>query len=450
MSVIGLVLLAVARTYMTIAKPSSEALQANAEYSAFPYDGFVAEGAVGVHDPAVTEFKGAYLCFHTGPGLGMLRTSKDLLHWKTEGPIIPDTPEWLSKAVRHNSVWAPEASKWGDGLRLFYCASARFGHNESWIAVAECPHFDPDHPKQGWRDLGPILASTDSDNYNAIDPDVLTDSSGRLWMYFGSYWSGLYVTELDPETAKIKDPSPSGRTLIARNPADRANGLEAPCCVYHDGYYYLFLNYGLAAQGVASTYRIVVGRSKTPNGPFLDANGVSMTEGGHMEVLSASSPMFGPGGGVEFQDHHGRWLMSYHYYDARRFWHDHTWGVPTLQVRELLWTADGWPLPGLPITPETSRLKLQNKGKLAGHWQQQAGFGQVNPLEIQPNGTCSLPGQVGTWSQMGETLEFHWPKLDSPAEFWVDSVQLADGGNYFVGRNQSGMVVRGIRREKSE
>jgi arabinan endo-1,5-alpha-L-arabinosidase len=418
------------------------------DFSAFPYDGYVPEGGVGTHDPAVMEFKGHYFCFHTGPGIGNFRSSTNLLHWKTEGPIIDSTPDWLAKAVPHRSVWAPEAIKWGDGLRLYYCASARFGHNESWIAVAECPHFDPEHPKVGWHDLGPIIASKDGDNFNAIDPDVLTDPTGRQWMYFGSYWSGVYAAEIDPATGKMKDPSPAGKTLIARNPADRANGLEAPCGIYHEGYYYLFVNYGLAAQGVASTYQIVVGRSKSPSGPFVDANGVAMTEGGHMEMLSASPPMFGPGGGVAFQDDQGRWLMSYHYYDGRRFWHGHVWGVPTLQIRELLWSPDGWPLPGLPITPETIKLQAKERKSPVGKWEQQASFGTVNPLEIHANGACSLPNQQGTWKMTDGAIEFHWPKLDSPSEFWVDRVQLADGGNYFVGRNQSGMVVRGVRSEK--
>ncbi|MHB8636600.1 MAG: arabinan endo-1,5-alpha-L-arabinosidase [Fimbriimonadaceae bacterium] len=420
-------------------------------FSAFPYDGYVPEGGVGIHDPAVIEVGGRYFCFNTGPGFCTVRSSPDLMHWKIEGPILPETPAWLrSTSPGHRSIWAPEAVRIGTELRVYYCASARFGHNESWIGVAECRNFDALHPTKGWHDLGLIIGSRDGqDNFNAIDPSVLIDPNARQWLVFGSYWSGIYSAELDPATGKLKDPSPAGRTLVATNPADRANGIEAPCRIFRDGYYYLFVNYGLAAQGVKSTYRIVVGRSKNPEGPFVDSTGKPMTEGGHEDVLSASSPMFGPGGGVEFQDSTGRWLMSFHYYDGRKFWHGHVWGVPTLQVRELLWTADGWPAPGLPITPETIALAAHPVSSPVGDWLQQVDFGWVAPLSIHADGTCTLgKTEYGTWTLSGNHLQFRWPKVGLPGDTWIDDVQVASGGHYFVGRNQARAVIRGVRQER--
>ena len=35
--------------------------------------------------------------------------------------------------------------------------------------------------------------------------------------------------------------------------------------------------------------------------------------------------------------------MPYHFYDGRENWHGDLWGLPTLQIRELLWSADDWP-----------------------------------------------------------------------------------------------------------
>jgi hypothetical protein len=40
-----------------------------------------------------------------------------------------------------------------------------------------------------------------------------------------------------------------------------------------------------------------------------------------------------------------------------------------------------------------------------------------------------------------------WPKIEDEKDFWVDQLQIAYKGNYYVGRNQSGMVIRGIRSE---
>jgi arabinan endo-1,5-alpha-L-arabinosidase len=417
--------------------------------SAFPFDGFVPENAVDVHDPAIIDFDGHYICFSTsGNGFGVVRTSDDLIHWKVHGPIIRQTPDWLRQAIpQHRSIWAPEARRFGKvGLRLYYCASQAFGHNTSWIGLAQCDHFDPARPAEGWHDLGPIIDSKEGrDNFNAIDPSTLLDPTGRLWMYFGSYWSGLYVVELDPDTGMLKQPSNPDKTLIACNTEDRGNGLEAPNGIYKDGYYYLFVSYGLAAQGVRSTYHIVAGRSKNPQGPFMNAAGIDMVQGGHEDILNASAPMFGPGGQTVVQDTKGTWLMALHYYDGRVNWHGHVWGKPTLQVRQLLWAKDGWPLPGLPVTPKTNELLRKKEDNVVGTWLHQVDFGAIQRVEIKSAGICVLNSEIkGTWTKDGDTLEFKWPG-DEPGTQWVDSLILGYGDQYYVGRNQGRLVIRGFR-----
>ncbi|AIE87130.1 glycoside hydrolase, family 43 [Fimbriimonas ginsengisoli Gsoil 348] len=415
-------------------------------WSAFPFDGFVPENGVGVHDPSICDFDGHYVCLNTnGNGFGMMRTSTDLIHWHVDGPVLPATPDWLQKAMpQHRSIWAPEAIRHGrDGLRMYYCASAAFGHNNSWIGVAECPHFNLLKPTDGWIDLGLIIDSKEGrDNFNAIDPSILVDAKGRQWMFFGSYWSGLYVAELDPTTGKLLHSDRSDMTLVARNPLDKANGIEAASAVYRDGFYYLFANYGLAAQGVRSTYQIVVGRSASPNGPFVDSQGRTMVEGGHEDVLKTSSPMFGPGGGAAFRDSKGRWLLSLHYYDGRKPWHGQVWGVPTLQVRDLLWSPDGWPLPGLPIMPESNELNRHPQKSPVGHWRHQGDFGAVSEVDIRRDGTFEIEGKRrGKWSRTGDELKLTW----DPDSAFTDTVQLAYAGNYYIGRNTSNQIIRGVR-----
>ncbi|HEY3780103.1 MAG TPA: arabinan endo-1,5-alpha-L-arabinosidase [Fimbriimonadaceae bacterium] len=419
--------------------------------SAFPFDGFVPENGFDVHDPAIIDFNGHYICFSTsGNGFGVIRTSNDLIHWKVHGPIIRETPEWLRKAIpQHHSIWAPEARRFGaDGLRVYYCASRAFGHNTSYIGVAQCDKFDPDNPTEGWHDLGLVISSDEQhDNFNAIDPSTVLDRSGRLWMYFGSYWSGLYVVELDPQTGKLKNPDNPRKVLIARNTEDKANGLEAPSSLYKDGFYYLFVSYGLAAAGVRSTYHIVVGRSATPDGPFTDSTGKGMVDGGHEDFLNSSYPMFGPGGQTPFQDSKGRWLIALHYYNGTRVWYGHVWGKPTLQVREILWGQDGWPLPGLPVTPETVALQNHKLKSVVGMWVHQVDFGEPQRLEIKKDGTCVLNGKLdGTWKVTDSSLELKWPG-DSATDFWTDSLVLGYENHYYAGRNQTRLLIRGYRLE---
>jgi len=411
---------------------------------AFPGDGAHAEGAQGVHDPTVFQVGDTFYAFCTsGNGFSVLRTSRDLLRWKVWGPVLPETPEWLRKRIpQHRSLWAPDCIRVGRALRMYYCASERFGGNGSVIGFAENPDPNPEKPLQGWVDRGMVLESVQGvDTFNAIDPEVLVLPNGRQFLFFGSYFAGLYVQELDPKTGKLKHPDHSDRTLVARNTMDRGNALEAAAVIQRDGWTYLFVSYGLAAQGVRSTYRIVVGRSKSPTGPFVDSNGVPMVDGGHTVVLRGSPPMFAPGHCDLLRASDGRWLMPYHFYDGREHWHGDVWGLPTLQIRELLWSEDGWPLPGLPVE-WVGRPKGGAPG-VEGVWLHQADFGRVLRVRLEPGGVLREGDRTGRWTRSGDRLTLEWPKPEGG--YWTDTVRLAYDGWYYVGRNDAGMVIRGFR-----
>jgi arabinan endo-1,5-alpha-L-arabinosidase len=389
-----------------------------------------------VHDPTVIAFGGRYFCFSTsGDGFGVLRSSENLKDWTVHGPILPDSPEWLRSRYRHRSIWAPDVLVLGNRLRVYYCASD-WGTNKSVIGVAENVRFNPDKPLEGWKDLGLVIESRPGqETYNAIDPETIVDESGRQWLFFGSYFAGIYVVELDPTTGRLKNPDRPEPILVARNTIERGNPLEGAAVCRRDGYYYLFVSYGLAAQGVRSTYRIMVGRSKTPTGPFLDAAGKSMADGGFVNVMKGSPPMFSPGHCDVLQDPSGRWLMPYHFYDGRRIWHGDQWGLPTLQIRELLWSADGWPLPGLPVEAE----KPSPARTPAGKWLRQIDFGGISELELKPGGAAVQGEAKGKWRLDGNTLTLTWAGVTDEAYV------MAYGRNYFVRRNDLGQVVRAMR-----
>lgn len=410
--------------------------------AAFPLDGARCSGGA-VHDPSICRFGGQYLMITTsGHEFVPLSLSRDLTSWSAKGPIMSAKPGWLKEAIPgHNSIWAPAPLVLGQKLRIYYCASARFGQNTSYIGMAECENFDPEHPQKGWVDKGKLIESTQGEsNFNAIDPDVLVDRDGRHWMVYGSYWSGMYQVELHPTTGLLKDPSSAPRH-VASNTADKGNPLEAPAMFQHGGYYYLGVTYGLAAQGIRSTYRMVVGRSKTPDGPFLGYDDKPMTEGGSTSLLKSSEPMFGPGGGNYFVGEGGQLYMAFHYYDARLFWHGDLWGAPQLQIRKVMWGADGWPLPGLP-----AGAALKQQDHLDGEWDFQVDFGRVETLVVKDDFSMTLGDRKGTWKRTGDQLEFRWPKAEGGGE-WIDQLVLDASNGYFVGRNQSGVVIRGIKRQ---
>jgi arabinan endo-1,5-alpha-L-arabinosidase len=238
---------------------------------------------------------------------------------------------------------------------------------------------------------------------------------------------------------------------VARN-SERGNPIEAPVVVFREGYYYLFVSYGLAAQGVRSTYRIVVGRSRQITGPYLGRDGRPMLDGGHAVVLKSSAPMFAPGHCDVMPDSSGRWLLAYHFYDARRFWVDDKWGLPTLQVRELIWDDAGWPLPGLPVQyPARADAPGSAEASVVGKWIHQADFSQPTTIDLRDDGSAvQAGGLIGNWTREGAKLTLRWPRAarDGPDQsFWIDTVQLAYGGKYYVGTNQTGSIIRGMRQQ---
>lgn len=60
-------------------------------------------------------------------------------------------------------------------------------------------HFDPNSRDYQWKDQGIIIRSADKSPFNAIDPQLLADTDGRLWMVFGSFWTGIQHVELKPQ-----------------------------------------------------------------------------------------------------------------------------------------------------------------------------------------------------------------------------------------------------------
>ena len=99
-------------------------------------------------------------------------------------------------------LWAPDIIKYGNEYRLYYSISS-FGSQDSAIGLATNLTLDSSSPNYQWVDQGLVLDSEVGSAYNAIDPSVFhDDSTGRMWMTFGSYWNGIYITELNPSTGK--------------------------------------------------------------------------------------------------------------------------------------------------------------------------------------------------------------------------------------------------------
>jgi|HubBroStandDraft_3_1064219.scaffolds.fasta_scaffold13324_2 arabinan endo-1,5-alpha-L-arabinosidase len=334
---LGGTLAAVATTGGTAARAAVGA-NVRAAQSTAPY--------IFVHDPTMAREGGTYYLFSTGDPAGVIgngniqiRTSTDLRNWSYEGTVFATKPAWITSALGSiPNLWAPDISYFG-GLWHLYYAGSSFGSNNSVIGLATTPTLDPRSPAYHWTDDGQVFGSTSADDYNAIDPSLVNAADGGKWLVFGSFWSGIKLIQLDAATGKPAA-SPTVYSLAAKASPDPEEGAGI---TYHDGYYYLFVAVGYCCRGISSTYHIQAGRSASITGPYLDAAGTAMLNGGGMDVQGTDAGMIGPGSPFVFADAGASYLV-YHYYDA--FDQGDAW----VQVRPLAW-IDGWPVTGQALVP---------------------------------------------------------------------------------------------------
>jgi arabinan endo-1,5-alpha-L-arabinosidase len=296
-----------------------------------------------VHDPAIIKEGGSWYVFSTGnandaTGLLPWRGSPNLTDWTYRGRVFDAVPAWVQTAVPGASgIWAPDIVFAGGQFRLYYSVST-FGSNRSAIGMATSPTLNPAAPGYGWTDQGVVFQSSTSDNYNAIDPNVFTDTEGRQWMAFGSFWTGIKMIRLDPTTGK-RLAGDATLVSLAQRPAPGA--IEAPFVIRRGGFYYLFASFDACCQGSNSTYYTVVGRASDPAGPYVDRAGIAMLSGGGTVVLTSGrsdGSRFVGRGHVAILRETDRDYIVYHAYDTQAN------GAPTLQIQPLGWTDDGWPV----------------------------------------------------------------------------------------------------------
>ncbi|WP_410643294.1 arabinan endo-1,5-alpha-L-arabinosidase [Amycolatopsis sp. lyj-346] len=294
--------------------------------AAYPNPGRVT-GDIGVHDPSVVKRPdGSYLVAHTGDNIA-LKTSTDRIAFRNAGSAFPNGAPWTTTYTGGGrNLWAPDISYRNGQYYLYYSAST-FKSNRSAIFLATSPSGN----SGTWTHRGLVVESRSTDNFNAIDPNLVVDDQGRWWLDFGSFWSGIKLIQLDPATGLRLG---SGMTAIS----GRGGGpIEAPVIVKRGQYYYQYVSFDFCCRGAASTYRVMVGRSASITGPYSDRNGVPMTSGGGTEILAGHGSIHGPGHQAVLSDNDGD-LLVYHYYADN--------GAARLGINRLTYDSAGWPQVG--------------------------------------------------------------------------------------------------------
>ncbi len=289
-----------------------------------------------VHDPAVIEESGRFYLFSTRAGISV-RCSEDLVRWRLCGDVFGHLPQWAVEDVPGlRGLWAPDISYFNGRYHLYYSAST-FGSNRSAIGLATNQTLDPSSENYAWKDQGKVIGSTRSDDWNAIDPNVVLDEAGQPWLSFGSFWGGIKLRKLDVSTGKLSTQDETLYALASRPRSKEEPGaVEAPFIFARGGFYYLFVSFDFCCRGAKSTYHVRVGRSRRVTGPYVDRSGKPLMEGGGTLVLEGGGRWAGPGHCAVLRTKWGDKFV-YHAYDTE--WR----GTPTLRISDLVWDREGWP-----------------------------------------------------------------------------------------------------------
>ncbi|WP_122261334.1 family 43 glycosylhydrolase [Ornithinimicrobium cerasi] len=299
-------------------------------------------------DPAVIQGKdGWWYAYATAdplragdpPGIGHVSRTKDWSSWEYLGTLFTDEnrPSWAEPTA---GLWAPDV-RYVDGRYVLYFTVTDTTVNpggDSAIGVATS-----DSPAGPWvpadEPIVPPRPTGDGGFFWTFDPAGFTSTDGRHWLYYGSYFGGVHVVEV----------SADGLTPVGEPTQVTAwDRYEGTYVVEHDGWYYLTASSANCCAGPATGYSVFAGRSRSPQGPFLDADGLdlnaSVTGGTTVLTQNGENDWIGAGHHAVFTDAQGRDFIAYHAIDQDEPWLTEPFGInrrPML-VDRLDW-VDGWP-----------------------------------------------------------------------------------------------------------
>ena len=298
-------------------------------------------------DPAVIRGKDGwwYLYATSDPlveggefGLMHVSRSRDLVDWEYVDTIFDEgnRPEW---ATATSFFWAPDI-RYVDGEYVLYYTvtdTVLNAGDDSAIGAATAPT-----PTGPWTPVDEPVVPPRPDGggfFWTFDPSMLATDDGTRYLYYGSYYGGLWVSELDETGLRAVGEA----TQVAVN-----DKFEGAYVIERDGWYYLMASSANCCAGPSTGYSVFAGRSQSPLGPFVDHEGVSLLDtrpGGTQVLVQNGNRWIGAGHHAVVTDLSGQDWILYHAIDREDPWLAEPGGVnrrPTLMDR-LDW-VDGWPV----------------------------------------------------------------------------------------------------------
>ena len=263
-------------------------------------------------------------------------SSDNLVDWDEAGTVFDQRPRWVPSDA---GLWAPDVHYASGKYYVYYSVG---DVDDPCIGLATASK-----PTGPFTDLGKaVFCSTDIGVDGTIDPFVWDDGAVKT-MFVGNF-EGVYAIALN-----------AAGTAPAGEPVEVADTrFEAAYVKRHDGYYYLFLSAGNCCLGASTAYRVIVGRSKSLTGPYVDRKGQDLRDGGGALILAGDDTWAGPGHNAVVTDDAGDDWIVYHATPRNDL--ELPSGVQRREglIDKIVW-ANGWPEVGdgspsstLPDLPE--------------------------------------------------------------------------------------------------
>ncbi|HVD28507.1 MAG TPA: family 43 glycosylhydrolase, partial [Mycobacteriales bacterium] len=249
-------------------------------------------------------------------------------------------PAWAAPGA---ALWAPDVRYVAGRWVMYYVVTETTvtpEPNDNAIGVATAPT-----PTGPWTDSGaPVVgprrggAGEPGNFLWTFDPDHLLAADGTQYLYYGSYYGGVYATELSEDGTRAVGTA----TQVAID-----NRYEGTYVVPHDGWYYLFASSSNCCAGPVTGYSVFAGRSRSPLGPFVDRRGIPLLAsrtGGSIVITPNGNRWVGTGHNAVVSDASGQDWFVYHAIDRNVPYLTGTSGInrrPML-IDRLDW-INGWP-----------------------------------------------------------------------------------------------------------
>ena len=276
--------------------------------------------------------------------------SKNLVDWTYVGDAFTaaNMPAW---AAPNASIWAPDIRYVDGQYRMYYVVTetqppgGTTEPNDNAVGMATAPT-----PVGPWKDSGaPVVGprrggQVGDGNFKwTFDPSAITDTDGSQWLFYGSYYGGVFVVPLsDDGTKTVGDP-----TMVAVD-----NKFEGSYVVRRGGYWYFFGSTANCCAGPTTGYSVQVGRSRDLRGPYVDREGVPLLQsraGGSPTLMQNGNRWIGAGHNAVVTDLAGQDWIAYHALGRDDPWLDEpppeNQGAITerpMLLDRLDW-VDGWP-----------------------------------------------------------------------------------------------------------